>query len=160
MKRLSRHCRMAMEVFVMAALLSGCGGGGSGGGSGNPLPFPATLSSIQQNIFTPRCASCHVLGGAGYVGTGPRGLDLSTQPLAYANLVNIDSVQNGCGPTSNQPCGVRVIPVDPNNSYLIRKLEGRDISSGTDQMPRSGCCLTQTEIDVVRQWILDGAPDN
>jgi hypothetical protein len=52
-----------------------------------------------------------------------------------------------------------VIPGDPQNSYLIRKLEGRDING--ERMPRgTGPFLTEGQIIVIRKWIEDGAPNN
>ena len=48
----------------------------------------------------------------------------------------------------------RVEPADPDNSYLIQKLEGS--ASFGAQMPIGGP-LNQETIDVIRQWITDGA---
>jgi len=54
---------------------------------------------------------------------------------------------------------VRVVPGDPHGSYLIHKLEGRsDIIDS--RMPLGGPFLTQTDIDVIRTWIAQGAPNN
>ena len=51
----------------------------------------------------------------------------------------------------------RVAPTDPDNSYLIQKMEGTAATGGV--MPPSGM-LPQTTIDIVRQWIIDGALDD
>jgi hypothetical protein len=51
---------------------------------------------------------------------------------------------------------LRVEPGNPNDSYLIRKLEG---SAGT-RMPLNGTPLPQATINVIRQWITDGAIDD
>ena len=53
---------------------------------------------------------------------------------------------------------LRVAPGDPDNSYLIQKLEGS--ASVGAQMPLSAPALPQADIDVVRQWISDGAIDD
>jgi hypothetical protein len=59
-------------------------------------------------------------------------------------------------------------PGDPDNSYLVWKIEGDPrILTGTVRMP-NGCetspdpndCLSQAEIDTIRTWILEGARDN
>ena len=50
----------------------------------------------------------------------------------------------------------RVEPGDPDNSYLIRKLEGGPNING-QQMPFGGPPLDQAVIDDIRQWISDGA---
>jgi len=52
---------------------------------------------------------------------------------------------------------VLVIPGDPESSYLVRKLEGRDINGL--RMPRNGPpYLTDGQITVIRRWIEIGAP--
>ncbi len=52
---------------------------------------------------------------------------------------------------------MRVEPADPDNSYLIQKMEGTAATGGV--MPPSGM-LAQTTIDIIRQWIIDGAIDD
>jgi hypothetical protein len=56
------------------------------------------------------------------------------------------------------PSILRVAPGDPDNSYLIQKLEGT--ASVGVQMPEGGPPLPQDRIDVIRQWISDGAIDD
>jgi hypothetical protein len=51
-----------------------------------------------------------------------------------------------------------VIPGDPDGSFIIQKLEGRPAPLLGDQMPQGGPYLDQSTIDVIRQWIKDGAP--
>jgi hypothetical protein len=63
-------------------------------------------------------------------------------------LVDIPSNQDGTVD--------RVEPGQPDNSYLIHKLEG----TGLQQQMPPGAPLPQTEIDVIRQWIFDGAIDD
>jgi hypothetical protein len=118
---------------------SGGGGGGGGGGAGG-TPLVATFASIQANVFTPICVACHA--GA----TAPLGLRLDSVN-SYALLVGVPSAQ--------EPSLQRVAPGDPNNSYLIRKLEGTASQGG--RMPLNGTPLSQADINVIRQWITDGA---
>jgi hypothetical protein len=55
---------------------------------------------------------------------------------------------------------VRVLPGDPENSYLIHKVEGRPGIVGL-RMPRSGPpYLTDGQILVIKRWIEIGAPNN
>ena len=114
-----------------------------------------TFSSIQQNIFTSTdsagraaCTNCHTTTGGR---VPPAGMDLGS-PNAHSQLVNVASVF--------KPGAVRVIPGDPDNSYLIHKLEGRSDIMGL-RMPRSGPpYLTAGQIRVIRRWIEEGAPNN
>jgi hypothetical protein len=52
-----------------------------------------------------------------------------------------------------------VIPTDPENSYLIHKLEGRSTMAGV-RMPINGPYLTDGQVRVIRRWIEMGAPNN
>ena len=144
----------AVTLTILAMFAAGCGGGSGGGGSVSPPPppppppsppFGANFSEIQSNVFTPTCAvsGCHTGAGA------PQGLRLD-ETTSYALLVNVASTQNGTL--------LRVDPGDPDNSYLIQKLEGNASVGG--QMPLDRTPLAQATIDVIRQWITDGAIDD
>jgi hypothetical protein len=50
----------------------------------------------------------------------------------------------------------RVAPSNPNDSYLIRKLEAGPNIVG-NRMPPVGSPLDQTTIDSIRLWITNGA---
>ena len=109
-----------------------------------------TFSTIQQTIFDgpdssgrAACTSCHNAIGARFSG----GLDLSAA-VAYNSLVNVAS--------RAKPGAIRVIPGDPDNSYLIHKLEGRGDIAGV-RMPISGPFLTSGQIFIIRRWIELGA---
>ena len=112
-----------------------------------------TFSSIQSEIFSSSdssgraaCTQCH-----NAVGRLFNGLDLSPQ-VAYANLVNRAS--------SAKAGAIRVIPGDPENSYLIHKLEGRPGIVGV-RMPQIGSpFLTDGQILVIKRWIELGAPND
>ncbi|MDH3545582.1 MAG: Ig-like domain-containing protein [Gammaproteobacteria bacterium] len=106
-----------------------------------PVVIGPTLDQIQAVVFTPQCASCH--GGGNPSGS----LDLSDADTSHMQLVGI--------PSSGQAGATRVIIMDPDNSYLIQKLENAPGIAG-GQMP-PGQALPQSDIDEIRQWILDGA---
>ena len=137
------HSRATLRAAGLAAaclFLAACGSGdgfqtGTGGGA-----LQATFASIQTNIFTPLCTQCHAGAGA------PLGLRLDAAN-SYALLVGVAS--------GEVPSLLRVKPSDPNNSYLIRKLEGTQSVGG--RMPLGLPALLQADIAVVRQWITDGA---
>lgn len=103
----------------------------------------ASLQSIQDRIFTPVCAGCH----GGFGPTLPGVQDLSDTAASFASLVNVVSIL--------EPPLLRVLPGNPDASYLIDKLEGTQIVGF--QMPQFGTPLPQADIDVVRAWILSGA---
>ncbi len=109
---------------------------------------PVTLSQIQAQVFGPICSGCH----SGPTGnTLPSGMNLSSASASFNALVNVPSLQ---------PSGLdRVEPGMPDDSYLIRKLEGGPNITGS-RMPQGGPFLDQAVIDEIRQWILDDAPNN
>ena len=139
----------SLAVFVMFIFsVAGCSAG-SGEGldiSGRPIseggqqPLAPTLQSIQANVFNPSCIVCHAGASA------PQGLRLDSGN-SFANLVNI--------PSSEVSSLFRVAPGDPDQSYLIQKLQG-NASSG-EQMPLGGPPIPAATIEFVRQWIVDGA---
>jgi hypothetical protein len=150
---------MRSVVLVAACAVAGCAGngegldmngrplngggsasGGGGGGGGTP-GITADLKSIQDNVFTPICTQCHEGAAA------PLGLRLDAAS-AYAMLVN--------APSAEVPSLNRVTPGDPDNSYLIQKLEGRAAVGG--QMPLGQPALPAAAIATIRQWIANGAP--
>jgi methionine-rich copper-binding protein CopC len=142
-------CRAACAAFC-AALLGACAGNGAGldangdpAGAGNapPPPLTADFQSIQDNVFTPICVRCH--SGA----AAPEGLQLDTAH-SYALLVGV--------PSTEEPNLLRVKANAPDSSYLVLKLEGASGIVGA-QMPLGGPPLPQSTIDVIRQWISDGA---
>src|SRR5262245_28821585 len=96
-----------------AALLGACAlaascGSGSGYGMGGGGPLTANFSSIQANVFTPICATCHAGASA------PHGLRLDGSN-SYALLVGV--------PSDEEPSILRVKANDPNNSYLVQKIQ-------------------------------------
>ncbi len=99
----------------------------------NAASTAPTFASIQSTIFTPSCIGCH--SGS----NPPAGLNLSAGQ-SFANLVNVPSTSN--------PSILRVAPGNPDNSYLVIQLQ-----SGHRSRP-------QSDIDMIRAWILAGAPNN
>jgi hypothetical protein len=97
---------------------------------------------FQANVFTPTCATaaCHTAIGA------QAGLVLDPG-ASWANLVNVTSSQN--------MLLTRVIPMNPDGSFLIHKLEGTQTVGG--QMPANCPPLQQSTIQVIRLWIQNGA---
>lgn len=138
-------------VLLLAGCAAGCAGNGEGlDQNGNPIsdggssgPITADFQSIQDNVFTPICSKCHIGGGA------PEGLQLDAAH-SYNLLVGVPSVE--------QPAVLRVKMGDPDNSYMVQKIEGLQGISGA-QMPFMEKPLPQATIDAIRQWIMNGAPN-
>ena len=77
----------------------------------------------------------------------PSGMDLSDINASFASLVDVNSLE--------VPALFRVESGDPDNSYLIHKLEGTQAVGA--QMPEGGPFLPQETINVIREWIQQGA---
>lgn len=120
-----------------------------------PTPNLSTnFSSIQQTIFSASdssgrlsCVGCHTDQGR-----TPAANLVLTEGRAYQQLVGRASVAKA-GATL-------VIPGDPDNSYLVKKLEGASDIVGL-RMPRNnGPFLTEGQMRVIRRWISEGAANN
>jgi hypothetical protein len=106
-----------------------------------PAPTVSFSKDITTRIFRAYgCNGCH--GGSG-------GLTLGAQ--AFANLVNKPSV--------GRPNFVRVKPGDPANSYVFMKVTGASGIVGS-RMPLGGAPMKPADVELLRQWILAGAPNN
>jgi mono/diheme cytochrome c family protein len=90
-----------------------------------------SYSKDIQPIFSQNCVRCH--GGRG-------GLYLDS----YAHVM--DGGVNG-------PV---IVPGSPQDSLLVKRIEG----IVQPQMPLGGTPLSQADIDLIVNWITEGAPDN
>jgi cytochrome c5 len=102
-----------------------------------------TLGDLQSSIFGAVCSSCHNGAGASLPGV----MNLSSRASSYAALVGVTSLE--------VPALKRVTAGDPNNSYVIHKVEGTQTVGS--RMPLGGPFLSQTEINQIRAWIQAGA---
>jgi hypothetical protein len=145
--------RIISCVFLL--LWAGCSGDGStlgpdgtlSDGDGDMQPTEAvTLAQLSAEIFTPRCAisGCHS-------GSFPAG-NMSLEASRIASQI-IDVASSG------KPDEKRIIPGEPDNSYLLKKLRGTSGIVGS-QMPLSGRRLTADEIARIARWVEDGAEAN
>jgi hypothetical protein len=122
---------------------------------GGPTPsLEPTFASIQREVFEATdsagrtaCTQCHSSTGR----TPSGGMNLN-HDTAYDQLVNM--------PVRGKPGAIRVIPGDPENSYLIQKLEGAPSIVGR-RMPNNGPpYLSDGQILILKRWIAIGAPRN
>jgi hypothetical protein len=137
----------ASASVALLLALAACGGGEDAPPPAPPPPgLQPTLASIQANVFTPSCA---YVSGCHTGPTAPFGLRLDPG-FSWGALVSVVSPQD--------MTRIRVVPMDSSGSLLIQKLEGTAMLG--DQMPADGNYLQQATINVIRQWIDDGALDN
>ena len=107
-----------------------------------------TLADLQTHVFEPGCAfsGCH---GAD---TLAGGLDLSSAEATHASLFDV--------PAANELAAlngwVRVLPGDPEKSFLVRKLTGPGPGEGS-AMPNAAQELDPYYMDLLRTWIEEGA---
>jgi len=123
------------------------GGGGTGGGGANPSDIIPTWYGIQANILEQLCTLCHS-------GSNP--------PMGLSWEVNqFDAIVTNGRMSSEIPSMAIVQPGDPGSSYMFWKINGQGPAGEAIQgvrMPATGIPLDQALIDVIEQWILDGAP--
>lgn len=80
-----------------------------------------------------------------------QGLDL-TASKAYADIVNV---------TASQCSSEKLIsPGSPNTSYLITKLVGSGTCFTGTKMPKTEAAFTAAQIQLFRDWVTNGAPNN
>lgn len=110
-----------------------------------PVTVPA-YSDVQSVWSTNTlCTGCHGTSG---------GLSLA-QGSSYAALVNVNNNNAACNTLK------RVLPSDPDNSALVRKLEGTTCGN---RMPRGANAAhfdnNPGQLILIRSWILGGALNN
>jgi hypothetical protein len=108
------------------------------------------FQDIQRTIFDVNClsAGCHD-------SVSQAGNMVLEASQSYANLVLV--------PPDNPPARtaglLRVDPFTPSNSFLIVKLEGPPPPEGS-RMPLAQPPLPPAQIEMIRTWILGGAPND
>jgi hypothetical protein len=108
------------------------------------VSFARDILRILNNNGSQTCTECH----SGPFATGGLHLEASQ---AYDNIVNVAS--------NEQPDVKRVLPGDAGNSYLFQKVTGAATISG-GRMPLGREPLSAGDIELIRQWINAGAPNN
>ena len=137
-----------VRLAVAGSILFGLGCAGDGSTFMEPADTSMAFADDVQPIFTANCAfsGCHA-------GSNPaQGMNLS-DGQAYANIVNVQSNESGL---------LRVDPGNPDQSYLVHKIQGTQgtVGGSGGQMPLGGTPLTQAQINLIREWITNGAQEN
>jgi len=117
-----------------------------------PTPDSSSFLGIHSFILAKTCnePGCH---------DGTFEPDFRTVQSAYNNLVyhpvfkNYDPQVDGM-----EPLQFRVLPGDAEASMFFHRVS-RDNSPGFEQMPATGNYLPEEQIDLIRNWINNGAAD-
>lgn len=102
-------------------------------------PSGVSFSADVQPILEKYCLDCHVPGGAGFDASG---FDMSSH----------ESLMKG------GKYGPFVIPGDPFGSNLMVLVEGR--AHPSIRMPHGREKLSDSEIELLRIWVQEGAKNN
>lgn len=142
-------CAAGLACAVSLSFLAGCGsqtqdgspsqdGVGEAGGASPHVTFTEVYSGVLRS-----CTSCH----AGFVGQID-GLDMSTQPTAYKNLV---------GASASRCTGTLVVAKNAASSVLYQKVTSPRCGN---RMPENAPPLSQANVDLLKNWIDEGAPND
>lgn len=149
------RCLLLLGLLLGALGMAGCYDGQDQEGQQAETAQPPVQSTAAlavsfvvdiQPILTQNCATvgCH------NATTQASGLNLEVG-VALANTVNV--------PSRQVPAQRRIVPGDPDNSYLFRKIIGAAGITGT-RMPRNNPTYFDQNpalLAMVRKWIQDGA---
>ena len=129
-------------AILLPGALTACGESGV-------EPGEVSFSQQVQPILTDRCA----FGGC-HASTSPAAEQSLAEGLAYVNVYNV--------PSQELPSMDRVEPGDPDQSYLVHKIQGTHLDVGGTglRMPRGQEPLSQDQINLIRAWIQQGARNN
>jgi mono/diheme cytochrome c family protein len=97
----------------------------------SPLPLSASYNSLNQNIFSPKCLSCHN----------------SAQPSGNVDFTSYDSLVH------NTHHADVVVAGKPEDSHLYVV-----VKSG--EMPMNASALSAAEVQAISDWITQGAQNN
>lgn len=113
---------------------------------------PATGVSLAADLGPMFAARCNT-GFCHNTANQASALDL-TPAKAHAQLVGIKSKHTACASFD------RVVPGSPQTSFLIFKLQGTGACFAGVRMPKGMAALSAAQLQLVRDWISEGAKNN
>jgi hypothetical protein len=131
---------IAELVTAVDNALQDCGAGGG-----------ATLAEIQRTIFATSCAVifCHNAEAP-----LTNNLSLANEQTSFDELVGVDPFN-----ASARQAGYKLVdPGNPDNSFLVVKVEGPPSFEFGSQMPFGAQPLSAAQIQLIRDWVAAGAP--
>jgi hypothetical protein len=149
---------VAYTVAAAALLAGGC--------SSSAPPSANSFTRVYEEVIRPSCTNdfCHF----NTVSIRYSALDLSSKVRAYWSLVGLPCM----GPACSQ-IGTRVVPWDPDQSVMYRKLSPTPpcgvqmpadkttfSTNGTSELRFSGAPLPADQQQLIYNWIQEGAQDN
>lgn len=138
-------------VGALSTLTTGCDDAPLGperlwrGEDETPVPSDLDFCGIQERLFNAdgvNCVQCH--------GPGATAPELSAGASAEA-LINVESTL--------YPGNVFVVPGNPDESFLLRKLTG-ELEDGQGGIMPPGGKAPAALVEAVRTWIADGASND
>ncbi len=145
--KMLRHITLSVACMMAGCKQIDLGFGDSLGDDTTDLD--PTLQNLQEEVFTPFCADCHSSSGS----ASNLELRLDSEQNSYDTLVGDDRE----GVESEQNSLRLVDPGNPDISYIVWKVENNSNIEG-DRMPLNGGRLSTGRINLLRDWISDGAP--
>ncbi len=116
---------------------------GTPGSANEDCGFDPADSADVQAILDVECLGCHV-GGSSEGG------------------MTLDDINTAVGTASDDlPSMDRIEPADPDDSHIWLKLNDTHLAAGGDgvQMPKDSAPLDSADLDLIEDWILQGAPE-
>jgi outer membrane protein assembly factor BamB len=146
-----------VHCYGLPGDMPGMSTGSSGGNPAQPTGNPTWSAVFQEVIVGTGCngqPACHASEAGG-------GLNLRTKDLAYSSLVGVAAMgmDQGAGTQQCVASGLqRVVAGDPDASLLLQKLEHTQTCGGP--MPSASETLPAAQLQQVRSWIGNGAPND
>ncbi len=136
-----------LVLLSTCVVLSAAGCGATTVPDVTPPGRAISLADDVQPIFDTHCSTCHFPGSS-----FASGLELDLRPGAtHASAVNV------AAETDDQL--KLIVPGDAQASLLFLKVLLDDPPAG-QRMPLFSARLTEAELQVIEDWIADGAQDN
>lgn len=140
---LTLGCSLIIGTCLLA---SACGDGG--GGSSAP-PETSTFERLQTQIFDVSCSSDSCHGSVGQAGGLVLDEGYSWDALVGQQPANRIAANRGW---------MRVNPGEPETSFLLAKLTNNLAAGEGIPMPYNAAPLSASTIEIIRAWVLAGAP--
>lgn len=145
---------------------------------------PATNWQIEVTVHeTDGSQTASAMSGAFVISGPPQNVSFSGQILPLFESSSDGCVRNGCHGNTNPQQGLNLTssaayqsivnvmssecgseklidPGSPNTSYLIAKLVGSGTCFTGSMMPKGEPAFTPTQIQLIRDWTTNGAPNN